>query len=308
MKKALSTFLSAAVLLVSPGSAGWAQVVRTAAPVRTAPAVGGLGVSGAVPTLAPLAAPSFAAPTLSLPAAAVPMLPTALPSLSAPSAAVSAAPAVLPLPLAGEGGVRAAAVANPHPNPLPQAGEGNQQSARTFAGMLQALSLPGLVAPQAASDAQSSQASADFSMRLGGAEAQKPAVAGEPTLPAGSRLFSGLAKPGSDAVPVTETEASNGLGSVDAPLASAPGTRHRSVYFPLALAALSAVWFAGMAVAPYAMGLIQSLAPAGLSALTTLPGPNSVFGMAASVLFAAAGTSLALSAVYAAWEAVLFTV
>ena len=77
MKKAFSTALSAAILLAAPGTPGWAQVARTVtAPVRTAP-VGGLGVSAAAPVLAPLSAPTLAAPSLSLPTA----LPT-LPSVS----------------------------------------------------------------------------------------------------------------------------------------------------------------------------------------------------------------------------------
>ncbi|TPW20969.1 MAG: alkaline serine protease, partial [Elusimicrobia bacterium] len=309
MKRILATTLSAALLLVAPGSQGWAQLARTAAaPVRTVPVVPGLGVSGAAPMVAPLSAPSLAAPTLSLPAASLPVSP------------VVAAPQILSLQPAAPVGVGAAAnvsavasVATPGSAApaLKAAAQAAPEAAKTFQAMLKALSLPGLVAPKSGSDAQSSQASADFSMRLGGAEALRGSAVSEAPMPAGSRVFSGLAKPGSAAVAVSEPEegARPSTSLRTSPIAPGvpQGARHRSVYFPLALAAVSAVWFAGMALAPYAAGLVQTLLPAGFSALTALPGPDSAIAAAASLLFMAAGASLALSAVYAAWEAVLFT-
>ncbi|MBI3298736.1 MAG: S8 family serine peptidase [Elusimicrobia bacterium] len=318
MKRLIATLLSATLVILSGGE-GWAQVVgRVAAPA--APVAPGMGAAGAAPVLAPapvsLSVAPLSSPRLSAPGLSVPVVSPALPKVSAmpsvaapaaiaaPVAPVQAVPAAVAAPAAAEapaiGGAAPATKAVPKTTP-----------SRSFAAMLKSLSLPSLVSPSASS-AGRQDAERDFARRVGGsAVTDGPAVAAAETLfqprgAAGLVRLSGAMNAVAPETPGAAPKTSEAALPRDIARSPAP-VRHRSAYFPIALAAASAAVLALMAGLPLAVDAVMSWFPSFSTMGDGLVGAPLPGAGVAAVLLGAAAVTAALTALYAAWDFALFT-
>ncbi|MBI5595141.1 MAG: S8 family serine peptidase [Elusimicrobia bacterium] len=310
MKRSLATLLAASVFLAAPGTSGWAQVVRTAAPA--APAAPVTGAAAAAPGVVSLGLPSLAAPGLGAAAPVLPSIPLPTPVLgpSASASGAARAAAVTPAP-AGLSAAPAAfrpAFAAPVPAaPSSEAAapaflgtaESPAAASKSFKAVMAALSLPSSVSPGASGSGSRASAEQDFARRVTGEPLSRAAEA----IPAGgvqsARAASGLSRP-------QEGAAAPVRGAMPAaPARTDTGVRHRSVYFPLTLAAAAGALFAVLTLGPAAFNVFSSWLPGALGALN-IPATGTV-AATATVFAAAAGIAAAMSAAYAAWEAALFT-